>query len=101
MQPVSEAVSAPWFDFRSDAWLFDAAVQGPMHARLAAECGTDAAAVRAAAQSALFAPGADPTSMEEWTARVRAELRDRGAIVAAEAAGRARGGARRVSAIGH
>ena len=47
MQASSEPVSAP-FDFRSDAWLFDPAIQGPMHARLAAECGTDTAEVRAA-----------------------------------------------------
>ena len=53
MRATPEPVSAPSFDFRSDAWLFDAAVQGPTHARLAAECGTDAAAVRAVNKRAL------------------------------------------------
>ena len=82
MQAMSEAVSAP-FDFRSDAWLYDPAIQGVVEARLAAEYGADAVEVGGAVLSALFAPEADPTSMEEWTARVRAELLDRRAMVAA------------------
>ena len=94
MQATSEPVSAP-FDFRSDGWLFDPAIQGPMHAHLAAECGMDTAEVRAAVLSALFAPEADPTSMEEWTARVRAELRDQCAgLTKRSKPFRARGGAR-------
>ena len=77
MQARSEAVSAP-FDFRSDAWLYDPAIQGVVEARLAAEFGADAVEVGGAVLSALFAPEADPTSVEEWAARVRAELLGRG-----------------------
>ena len=94
MQARSEGVSAP-FDFRSDAWLYDPAIQGAVEARLAAEYGADAVEVGGAVLSALFAPEADPTSVEEWAERVRAELLDRRAMVAAEAAARARAGASR------
>ena len=75
MQAMSEPVSAP-FDFRSDAWLFDPAIQGPMQARLAAECGADAVEVGGAVLSALFAPAADPTSVEVRTVNTNTHKHD-------------------------
>ena len=66
------------------AWLFDASVQVPIHAQLAAEFHTHPTLVRSAALDAIFALRENPSTVDEWKECVRVEVRASLASIAAK-----------------